>query len=116
MSMDLERARRINELLAQMPQNALQTHSLRPVRTFAITPSRSLDKIALAHFNEMPRAARTLFRVLGVSPAGGDSDGGALISYLLFEASYTQELIKLGRADSLSRTEEVEAFFKETPE
>jgi len=116
MSMDLERTQRINELLAQMPQNALQPHSLRPVSTFAITPSRSLDEIAMAHFNQMPRAAQTLFRVIGVSPTAGTSDGGALISYLLFEAGYTQELIKLGRADSLSRTEEVKAFFKETPE
>jgi NTE family protein len=42
--------------------------------------------------------------------------GGALISYLLFEAGYTQELINLGRADSLSRMNEVKAFFKESPE
>lgn len=115
LSMDIERMERINELLAQLPINALQNESLRTVSTFSITPSRSLDEIAMSHLDEMPRAARALFRVLGVSPKLGSSDGGALISYLLFEASYTRELISLGRADSLSRTEEVKAFFKETP-
>ncbi len=42
------------------------------------------------------------------------SAGGALISYLLFEASYTQQLIRLGRADILSRVNEVNDFFLET--
>ena len=118
LSMDVERMQRINDLLAQVPANGLQSQSLRPVSTFVVTPSRSLDEMALAHIEEMPRAARTLFRVLGVSStsrlaAGGD---GALISYLLFESGYTRELVRLGRADSMNRVEEVKAFFKEAPE
>ncbi len=121
LSMDVERLDRINGLLALMPAEALNKQPLRPVSTFLIAPSRSLDDIALEHLDKMPRAARSLFRVLGVSsgsvPNGSASgSGGALISYLLFEASYTQELINLGRADSLSRIDEVKAFFKESPE
>ncbi len=116
MSMDVERMERINSLLAQLPPNVLKSQSLRPVSTFSITPSRSLDEIALRHLDQMPRAARALFRVIGVSSNSSQASGGALISYLLFEACYTQELIRLGRADSLSRIEEVKAFFKETPE
>jgi len=115
-SMDVERMQLINELLALLPENGLQSQSLRPVSTFVVTPSRSLDEIATAHLDQLPRAARTLFRVLGVSSASRATTGGALVSYLLFEASYTQELIRLGRADSLSRAEEVKAFFKETSE
>lgn len=115
-SMDVERMQRINHLLAQLPANVLKSESLRLVSTLVVTPSRSLDEIALAHFSQIPRAARTLFRVLGVSSASGPTTGGSLLSYLLFEASYTQELIRLGRSDSLSRIEEVKAFFKETPE
>lgn len=115
-SMDVERMERINGLLAQLPLNALKSQSLRPVRTFSITPSRSLDEMALAHLEQMPRAARALFRVVGVSSNSKNASGGALISYLLFEAGYTQELIRLGRADSMSRIDEVKAFFKETSE
>lgn len=115
-SMDIERLERINGLLAKLPLDALQSQSLRPIRSLVITPSRSLDDIALLHLKQLPRAARTLFRVLGVSSQSGPDTGGALISYLLFEASYTQELIRLGRADSFNRIDDVKAFFKETSE
>ena len=116
LSMDVERMQRINELLAELPGNASNSLSLRPVRSFVVTPSRSLDELALNYLDQLPRAARTLFRVLGVSSASRATTGGALVSYLLFEAGYTQELIRLGRADSLSRVDEVQAFFKETQE
>lgn len=116
LSMDIERLERINGLLAKLPADALQSESLRPVHSLVITPSKSLDDIALAHLKQIPRAARTLFRVLGVSSRSGPDTGGALISYLLFEAHYTQELIRLGRADSFNRVEDVKAFFKETSE
>ena len=35
------------------------------------------------------------------------------MSYLLFEGAYTRRLIDLGYADTMRRSEEVEAFFKE---
>lgn len=114
LSMDIERMEVINKLLAQLSQNGLKSQSLKPVSVFSITPSQSLDEIALAHFEDIPRAARSLFRVLGVSARSRANAGGALISYLLFEASYTQELIRLGRADILKRVNEVNAFFLET--
>ncbi len=113
-SMDVERLQRINQLLSLLPEERAQGLSLQPVRTFVVTPSQSLDYLATVHLEQLPRAARTLFRVLGVSSASRATTGGALVSYLLFEASFTQELIRLGRADSLNRIDEVEAFFKET--
>lgn len=112
---DFESMERINNLLAQLQTNGLKPHSLRPVSTLAITPSRSLDELAMVHLRQMPRAARTLFGVLGVSSRSGNRAGSALISYLLFEGSYTQALIELGRADCMDRADEVHAFFKETP-
>ena len=41
----------------------------------------------------------------------GDIRGAALASYLLFEAPYTRELVKLGYDDTMDRRSEVEAFF-----
>lgn len=112
--LDVEQMQRINDLLALLPSNALQSQSLRQVSALVIRPSRSLDDIALEHMDQLPRAARTLFRVLGVSSDSGPTTGGALISYLLFEAGFTRDLIRLGREDSMSRVDEVKAFFKET--
>jgi NTE family protein len=37
--------------------------------------------------------------------------GAALASYLLFEASYTCDLIRLGRKDAFARRSDVLAFF-----
>jgi NTE family protein len=37
--------------------------------------------------------------------------GGALVSYLLFEAPYTRALIRLGFQDAMARREEIKAFF-----
>lgn len=113
-AIDVERMERINELLAQLAPDVLKSQSLRKVRSLSITPSRSLDEIAMRHLEQMPPAARSLFRVLGVSSGSSLSAGGALVSYLLFESGYTKELIRLGRNDSMSRIEEVQAFFKES--
>lgn len=113
LSIDVERLERINELLYLVPAEAASSQSLRPITTFAISPSRSVDELALEHITSMPKAVRTLFRVLGVSSGSGDQMGGTLVSYLLFEASYTQALIQLGRADTMNRMEEVKAFFLE---
>lgn len=115
-AMDIERVHRVNTLLAQLPANGIKSQSLRHVTTLAITPSQSLDALAMHHLAQAPGAARALFRVLGVSAVNGSQTGGALVSYLLFESSYTQALIELGRADCLGRREEIKAFFKEARE
>ena len=115
-AVDIERMERINSLLAELPLNALKNQSLRPVSAFTISPSQSIGEIAVRHYHSIPKAARTLFRVLGVSAKSGPTTGGALISYLLFESGFTQELIELGRMDTMNRLEEVKAFFKEASE
>lgn len=114
LSMDVERLDRINELLEVMPDEILQKQKLRPVNSLVIRPSQSLDQIALEHLEDLPKAARTLFRAVGVSPRPGKKTSGALISYLLFESGYTQELMRLGKKDCLERTDEVKAFFRES--
>jgi len=113
LSMDLERLQRTNRLLDQMGRREDPAMNLRRVDVLAITPSQSLDLLALEHLQAMPAQARTLFRVLGVSSDPSRQGGGALMSYLLFESAYTQRLIDLGYADTMRRIDEVVTFFEE---
>lgn len=115
LSMDVERLERINTILELVPPETALHLPLRTVSALTITPSQRLDNIAMEFLHQMPSAVRTLFRVLGVSSGSGGTTGGALVSYLLFEPGYISELIRLGRADSMERVEEVKAFFKESP-
>ncbi len=111
LSTDLERLERTNRLLGHSLPGT--EPGVRRIEVLAITPSQSLDQLALEHLDAMPAEVRTLFRVLGVSSVPGRSGGGSLMSYLLFESAYTERLIELGYADTMRRSDEVVKFFEE---
>ncbi len=113
LSIDVERLEGMNAMITPEVVPTDMGANVRRINVLAITPSQSLDLLALEHLEDMPVEARTLFRVLGVSSDPGRAGGGALMSYLLFESSYTKRLIELGYADTMQRNDEVIAFFKD---
>lgn len=111
LAVDVERLRRINHTLSLLPPEARARTDLRPIDVLVIAPSQRLDDIAARHLWALPKPVRTLLRAVGVYGRGTHARGAAFASYLLFEASYTSELMALGRQDTLRRREEVCRFF-----
>ncbi|MGV3740711.1 MAG: patatin-like phospholipase family protein [Burkholderiaceae bacterium] len=107
LAVDIERLQRINQTLALLNEEQLKKTPLRPIRMLMISPSERLDDIASRHVRSLPLPIRTLLGGIGAM----ERRGAALASYLLFESSYTSELIALGWNDAMSRKDDVRAFF-----
>ncbi|WP_018991804.1 patatin-like phospholipase family protein [Aromatoleum toluclasticum] len=110
LSVDLERLQRINITAGAMSpeQRAAAGIYLRPIETLVISPSQRLDAIAGRNRECLPLALRTVLRGVGAMRR----DGSTLLSYLLFEPSFTQALMELGYKDTMDRRGEVAAFLR----
>jgi len=111
LAVDVERLRRINRTLALLPREARAATALRPIELLVIAPSRRLDDLAGEHQASLPHSVRAMLRAFGVSGKGQAMSGSALVSYLLFEPSFVNELINLGMSDTLAKRAEVQRFF-----
>lgn len=107
LAVDIERLNRINLTLSMLPPEYLAKTPLKPVELLVIAPSERLDAIASRHTRSLPAPIRTMLSGIGATEARGS----ALASYLLFDASYTCELIRLGQHDTQARKDDVLKFF-----
>ncbi|CAN5903175.1 patatin-like phospholipase family protein [soil metagenome] len=111
LAVDIERLMRINKTLAMLPPEMLKNTPLKPVDLLVIAPTERLDEIASRHTSSLPLPVRTMLGGIGAT----EVRGAALASYLLFESSYTKELIDLGKKDTWKKREEVREFFADLP-
>ena len=103
MDVDLERLKKINDLVAIMPAGMRENTDLKHVDVMVISPSQPIDRIAERFVKELPWTIRFLLRLIGVRRHHGIK----LVSYLLSEKKFCRALIELGYKDGLSNREEI---------
>jgi len=101
---DALRLVRINELLAQLPEE--RRDGLRPVDILLFRPSRDLGALANEYEPQLPRGFRFLTRGLGTRQTRSND----FLSIVMFQPDYLKHLIELGRADADKRLDELLAF------
>lgn len=111
MEADLERLKKINDLVAIMPEEMRERAAIRHVDALIILPSQPIDKIAERHAAELPWTIRLLLRLIGAR----QRSGGTLVSYLLSEKKFCNALIDLGYQDALKRRDEIMEFLGVMP-
>ena len=114
---DLDHLRRMNELIRSYqgrveprPSEAADgtPEPMRIVEPFALGPSEDLALVAERCAHRMPRVLRYVMDGLGTP----DAQSADLMSYLLFDGSYTRTLIDIGYADASRSIDELEHFIR----
>ncbi len=104
---DVEQAQRVNATLQSLPPDLREGLGYKPVQVLHISPSQSLDAMAVSHLAHLPQGVRHVLTGLGAK----GSAGAALASYLLFEPAFIQALMRLGEHDAMAHKAELLAFF-----
>ncbi|MDF1645683.1 MAG: patatin-like phospholipase family protein [Legionellaceae bacterium] len=103
---DIENVNRMNDI-AHLLSIWKKRHSpWRPIDMFCLRPSTDVAKIAQDKYDSMPSFLRLCLNCLGAQQHSGD-----LLSFLLFEKQFTQELIKLGYEDTIAQEAALQPFF-----
>lgn len=103
---DLERLTQLNEIIDRAGPINAEGVQLKRIDMLVILPSRDISEIARHHVASLPRPLRVLLRTMGALNTGG----GQLMSYLLFQDTFTRELIALGYQDAMRRSDDLLAF------
>ncbi|MGE8497774.1 MAG: patatin-like phospholipase family protein [Pseudomonas sp.] len=104
---DIELLERLNHMSRLVPpEQRPRGLGLNPVEVLVVSPSQPLDIIAARHRHELPAALRMFLR----GPGATKASGAGVLSYLLFEPGYCNELIELGYQDAMAQKAALSSF------
>tara|TARA_B100001750_G_scaffold71979_1_gene57476 strand:+ start:273 stop:1406 length:1134 start_codon:yes stop_codon:yes gene_type:complete len=106
---DLERLDRINQIIENSGSNPIQTSTkkMKYLEYCVISPSKDINKIAKEHYSDVPYSIKLLMKGLGLK----NRNESELLSFLLFESSFTSSLIELGFEDGIKKQSEIKSIF-----
>ena len=103
---DIEMVNRMNDIARLLSMWKKRHSPWRPIETLHLRPSINISELAQAQYLSMPSLLRFLLNILGAQSHSGD-----LLSFLLFEKGFTQELIQLGYDDTIASADVIRTFF-----
>lgn len=96
LDVDAERLRRVNYMLARVPESRRWLLAEKPVSLLVLRPSSDIGRVAKRYEASLPRSLRYLLGGLGTRRITSSD----LVSYLMFESEYLAHLIELGEQDA----------------
>ena len=107
---DLERLDRINQVIALNEDQKVQTETkeMKQIDYLVISPSVDVSEIAMNCYKDIPLSLRMLFKGIGIEK----NSNSELLSFLLFESSFTKSLIDLGFHDAMKKKQEIKNFLR----
>lgn len=103
---DIETVNRMNDIARLLSIWKKRRSPWRPVETIYLRPSVSMADIAQQHYQSIPSLLRMLLNFFGAKQHSGD-----LLSFLLFEKEFTEQLIEIGYQDTMLDAKNIENFF-----
>lgn len=103
---DALRVQKVNDLLRRIPPE--ERDGLRIIRLATLRPAQDLGRLATDFEIRLPFLFRFLVRGLGTR----ETESPDLLSFLLFEPSYLDQLIQMGEQDAQARMGELESVLK----
>jgi NTE family protein len=101
---DALRLQLINGLIERMPAD--ERSGLRKIDLLVMRPSRDLGRLSAEFEPRLPRAFRFMTRGLGTR----ETSSPDVLSLLMFQPDYIDELIGIGERDAEARADEISAF------
>ncbi|TAA43777.1 patatin-like phospholipase family protein [Corallincola spongiicola] len=103
---DLERLHRINNTLSKISPEQRDDLQLREIETLVINPTHDFRQVAAECYSQLPLTIRSMLKLIGVNRHSESS----LVSYLMFEQSYCQQLIEIGYQDGIAQQKNIRDF------